>query len=91
MLAESFAGQWFGLRRLRNASPDPTVFPEFDENLRAAMGRETRLFLEAQFRDDRPVAELLTADYSFVKRAPGAALRPARCPREPLPPGGVAR
>ena len=66
MLAESFAGQWFGLRRLRNASPDPTVFPEFDENLRAAMGRETRLFLEAQFRDDRPVAELLTADYSFV-------------------------
>ena len=66
MLAESFAGQWFGLRLLRNASPDPTVFPEFDENLRVAMGRETRMFLEAQFRDDRPVADLLTADYTFV-------------------------
>ena len=65
-LAESFAGQWLGLHRLRNASPDPTVFPEFDENLRVAMRRETQLFLEAQLRDDRPVAELLTADYTFV-------------------------
>ncbi|MCY4030352.1 MAG: DUF1592 domain-containing protein [Acidobacteria bacterium] len=66
MLVESFAGQWLGLRRLRNASPDPTAFPEFDENLRAAMQRETQLFLEAQFRDDRPVSDLLTADYTFV-------------------------
>ena len=66
MLAESFAGQWLGLRRLRNASPDPTVFPEFDENLRDAMRRETQLFLEAQLRDDRPLVELVTANYSFI-------------------------
>ncbi len=66
MLAESFAGQWLGLHRLRNASPDKTAFPEFDENLRVAMGQETQLFLETQLREDRPVAELLTADYTFV-------------------------
>ena len=65
-LTESFAGQWLGLHRLRNASPDPTVFPEFDENLRVAMRRETQLFLETQLLDDRPVSELLTADYTFV-------------------------
>ncbi|MCY4078491.1 MAG: DUF1592 domain-containing protein [Acidobacteria bacterium] len=65
-LTERFAGQWLGLHRLRNASPDPTVFPEFDENLRVAMGRETQLFLETQLLDDRPVSELLTADYTFV-------------------------
>ena len=65
-LAESFAGQWLGLRRLRNASPDPTVFPEFDENLRVAMGRETQLFLETQLREDRPLVELVTANYTFV-------------------------
>ena len=65
-LTESFAGQWLGLHRLRNASPDPTVFPGFDENLRVAMRRETQLFLETQFLDDRPVSELLTADYTFV-------------------------
>ena len=65
-LAESFAGQWLGLRRLRNASPDPSVFPEFDENLRVAMQQETQLFLETQLREDRPLAELVTANYSFV-------------------------
>ncbi|PYR52789.1 MAG: hypothetical protein DMF89_01295 [Acidobacteria bacterium] len=65
-LTESFAGQWLGLRKLRNASPDPTVFPEFDENLRVAMQRETQLFLEAQLREDRPVGELVTASYTFV-------------------------
>ena len=65
-LAESFAGQWLGLRRLRNASPDPSVFPEFDENLRVAMQRETQLFLETQLREDRPLVELVTANYSFV-------------------------
>jgi mono/diheme cytochrome c family protein len=65
-LGESFAGQWLGLRKLRNASPDPTVFPEFDETLRVAMQRETQLFLETQLRDDRPVMELVTANYTFV-------------------------
>jgi mono/diheme cytochrome c family protein len=65
-LADNFAGQWLGLRRLRNASPDPSVFPEFDENLRVAMQRETQLFLESQLREDRPLVELVTANYSFV-------------------------
>ena len=64
--ADSFAGQWLGLRRLRNASPDPSVFPEFDENLRVAMQRETQLFLETQLREDRPLVELVTANYSFL-------------------------
>ena len=54
------------MRNLRNASPDPTAFPEFDENLRNSMQRETRLFLETQLREDRPLAELVTADYTFV-------------------------
>jgi len=65
-LTDSFVGQWLGLRKLRNASPDPTVFSAFDENLRVAMQRETQLFLEAQLREDRPVVELVTANYTFV-------------------------
>ena len=65
-LVSNFAGQWFGLRKIRNVSPDPTVFPEFDHNLRVAMQRETELFLETQLREDRSVVELLTANYTFV-------------------------
>ena len=63
----NFAAQWLQLRQLRNASPDPTVFPEFDENLRrAAMRRETELFMESQLREDRSILDLLRADYTFV-------------------------
>ncbi|MGE3276826.1 MAG: DUF1592 domain-containing protein [Vicinamibacterales bacterium] len=65
-LVESFASQWLGLRKAANWSPDPNAFPEFDENLRRAFIRETTLFIESQFRDDRSVVDLLDADYSFV-------------------------
>ena len=65
-LVSNFAAQWLQLRRLRNASPDPTIFPEFDENLRRAMQRETVLFLENQLREDRSVVDLLRADHTFV-------------------------
>ena len=46
--------------------PDPRLFPDFDDNLRQAMRRETQLFFESIVDDDRPVVELLTADYSFL-------------------------
>src|SRR6185503_11075502 len=42
------------------------TFPEFDVNLRQAFEQETQLFLDSQFRDDRPVPELLTANYTFL-------------------------
>ena len=66
-LVTNFAGQWLYLRNLRNARPDPKEFPEFDENLRQALQQEIDLFLESMMlREDRSVAELLDADYSFV-------------------------
>ncbi len=38
----------------------------FDENLREAFVAETRSLVEYVLRQDRPVTELLTADYSFL-------------------------
>jgi hypothetical protein len=67
-LVSNFAGQWLHLRNIRLVSPDPYEFPEWDENLRLALERETRLFLESQLREDRGVPELLTADYTFVNQ-----------------------
>jgi hypothetical protein len=46
--------------------PDANIFPEFDENLRRALQQETNLFLETQIAEDRPVLDLVTANYSFV-------------------------
>jgi hypothetical protein len=42
------------------------VFPDFDDSLREAFERETTLFLESQIREDHPLVELLTANYTFL-------------------------
>ena len=65
-LAHNFAGQWLYLRNLRNVVPSKDQFPDFDDNLRQAMQRETELLLEHVMKQDRSVTELLTADYTFV-------------------------
>jgi mono/diheme cytochrome c family protein len=65
-LVSNFFGQWLMLRNMRGVSPDPNVFPEFDENLREAFQRETELFIEEQLRENKSVLELLNADYTFL-------------------------
>jgi hypothetical protein len=65
-LVENFAGQWLELRKLRTATPDPNLFPDFDENLRQAFLKETELFLESQMRADLGIADALAANYTFV-------------------------
>ena len=65
-LVENFAGQWLELRNIREHTPDPDTFYEFDENLRDAMRRETELFFDSQLAADRSVVDLLNADYTFV-------------------------
>jgi mono/diheme cytochrome c family protein len=65
-LVSNFAGQWLQLRNLKNAVPDNDLFPEFDDNLRQSLARETELLFESIMREDRSVLDLLTADYTFV-------------------------
>jgi hypothetical protein len=67
-LVSNFASQWLYLRNIRAASPDSYQFPDWDDNLRAALARETEMFLEYQVRQDRSVTELLTADYTFLNQ-----------------------
>jgi hypothetical protein len=63
---DNFAGQWLELGKMRGVVPDPSLFPDFDENLRDAFQQETELFLESQMRADHGIADMLTADYTFV-------------------------
>ena len=65
-LAENFAGQWLAMRNLRGVSPDPEVYPDFDDELRVGFAKETELFFGAMIREDRPMMDLLTADFTFV-------------------------
>jgi len=65
-LVANFAGQWLQLRNLRSAVPDSREFPNFDDQLRQAFRHETELLFDSIIREDRPVLDLLTADYTFV-------------------------
>jgi hypothetical protein len=62
-LVASFASQWLGLRQLDSVSPASN---EFDGNLRQAFRKETELLFASVLREDLPVVDLLSADYTFV-------------------------
>ena len=65
-LVDNFAGQWLHLRNVPHAAPDTRLFPDFDDNLRSAMRRETELLFETIVREDRSVLDLLGARYTFL-------------------------
>jgi len=65
-LITNFTGQWLGVRSLKTSEPVVNLFPDFDDNLRAAYRREVELFFGSVAREDRSILDLLTADYTFV-------------------------
>jgi hypothetical protein len=65
-LVNNFAAQWLNLRRVEEVVVDPLRYPNYDLSLMQAFRRETELFIENTIREDRPVSELLDADYTFV-------------------------
>jgi mono/diheme cytochrome c family protein len=65
-LMHAFAGQWLQLRNLDKVMPDVLLFPDFDDNTRQAMRRETELFFASVVRENRPATTLLDADYTFL-------------------------
>jgi hypothetical protein len=65
-LSTRFASQWLRLQDLSKIEPDALSFPYYDETLAEAMRQETELLFDHVVRADRPMLELLTADYTFV-------------------------
>jgi hypothetical protein len=65
-LVSNFANRWLELSKISGAVPDTELYAEFDENLRDAMEQETKLFVASQIQENRPVLDLLTANYSFL-------------------------
>ena len=65
-LTTNFASQWLHLRNLDAVRPDARAFPDFDDNLRQGFRTETELLFRSVVEEDRSVADLLTADYTFL-------------------------
>ncbi len=66
-LAIEFGAQWIGVRGFDELKEkNERLFPTFDPKLRAAIYEETILFFQDLFEGDRPLHNVLDADYTFV-------------------------
>jgi len=65
-LASNFVGQWLRLQDLKDVLPEPTLFPDYTQNLGRSMRREVELLFDDIMRQDRGIVDLLSADYTFV-------------------------
>lgn len=65
-LADSFGMQWLQLARLETRSPDPTLFPGFDEQLKKDMVTETKMFFMEIIKEDRPITDFIDGQYTFL-------------------------
>lgn len=68
-LAIEFAGNWLDFRRFEDHnSVDRSRFPEFTNELRAAMFEEPVRYLDDIIRNDKPVLDVLYGKHTFVNR-----------------------
>jgi len=90
--ARSFYGQWLGLPLLDAATKDSMAYPQWNEDLRAALRSETEHFIDyVLWQDDATLSTLLTASYSMLNptlaKLYGAA---STSPTSPSSPGATS-
>jgi hypothetical protein len=65
-LSSRFASLWLRLQDVEKVRPDHHFYAHWDTSLSQSLVRETELFFDSLVREDRPILDLLTADYTFV-------------------------
>jgi mono/diheme cytochrome c family protein len=65
---QTYAAQWLDLGALDRVRVDVKLHPGFTRFVRDDMRLETSRFLEHLFRKNRPLAELIDADYSLLNQ-----------------------
>jgi mono/diheme cytochrome c family protein len=63
---ENFTGQWLSLRAIDATSPDRTLYPEYDDILKVAMLKETKLFFDEVLQNDLSLASFVASDFTFL-------------------------
>jgi mono/diheme cytochrome c family protein len=68
-MSTEFFGQWLGFYHFdEHKGVDTSRFPEFTDAVKEAMYDEAVSFFEHVIRKDRPVSEILFADYTFLNK-----------------------
>ena len=63
-----FLDGWLHLSDIDATTPDPTLYPEYDNELRQAMLAETRLHLRELLAKNLPARNFIKSDFTFVNR-----------------------
>ena len=72
-LVSNFAGQWLYTRSLSQQKPDPDAFPNSTRASVPASSAKPSC-LPGHLREDRPLIELLDANYTFLNQRLGGTL-----------------
>ena len=65
-LIDNFAGQWWLIRNVEVAFKDVLLYPQWNDEMKASMREELRLFAESFLAGDRSMLEMLTSTRTFV-------------------------
>jgi hypothetical protein len=63
---ENFAGQWLSLRAIDATTPDPKLYPEYDDILKTAMVKEAKMFFEEVLKNDLSLTNFVSSDFTFL-------------------------
>ncbi len=65
-LTTNFTGQWLNLSAIDDINPDPALFRDVDRGVRGLLKEELTNLASDVFLNDKPVTDLLTADYTYL-------------------------
>jgi hypothetical protein len=63
---ENFAGQWLNLRAIDDTLPDPSLYPEYSDDLKKSMAREPYLYFEEVLKSDLSLTRFVASDFSVI-------------------------
>jgi hypothetical protein len=63
---KDFTGQWLRVREVGMMKANADLYPEYDDELEAAMRGETEHFIAEMFRRDLPLANLIDSDWTML-------------------------
>lgn len=65
-LTDNFLTNWLEIDKLSAARPSTEFYPNFNDKLKTAMRAEVETFCNKLREDDRPVLDLLAAEYTYA-------------------------
>lgn len=63
---KDFTGQWLRVREVGMMKANAELYPEYDDELEAAMRGETEHFIAEMFQRDLPLANLIDSDWTML-------------------------